>query len=158
MNVAWSLQPRFPPPVKPTRLGEKTTLRHSLESTVVILHQRLAESEAFTGEHMKVPYLHVLIASEGDKQDRKAWCVGSESHSGAVNLSWKQGRAGGEWLTGLLPTAHCYPAHEGNHCCAPSLSLTTWVNKDLNNKQRNVGLRVMVRHTGASDASPHRPP
>lgn len=53
-------------------------------------------------------------------------------------------------LAGLLPTAHCYPTHGGSHCCASSLSLTTSVNKDLNNKQRNASLCVTVSITGLS--------
>ena len=53
-------------------------------------------------------------------------------------------------LAGVLPAAHCYPAHEGSRCCASSLSLTTSVNKDLNNKQRHTSLCVTVSFTGLS--------
>lgn len=58
-------------------------------------------------------------------------------------------------LAGLLPTAHCYPAHEGSHCCASSLSLTTSVNKDLNNKQRNASLCC---HNEPHSSAPHWSP
>lgn len=67
------------------------------------------------------------------------------------------GQGWAKCLAGLLPTAHCYPAHGGSHCCASSLSLTTSVNKDLNNKQRNASLCVTVSFTVLRFA-PHWPP
>lgn len=62
------------------------------------------------------------------------------SDSQAVNFSLsffsRWGRARINAFLGCSPTAHCYPGHGGSHCCASSLSLTTSVNKALNNKQK----------------------
>lgn len=96
--------------------------------------------------------------SDRDEQDSKARCVGSESlwirgSKPPSPLLLKTGQGWSKCLAGLLPTAHCYPAHEGSHCCASSLSLTTSVNKDLNNKQRNASLCVTVSFTGLSFSS-----
>lgn len=63
-------------------------------------------------------------------------------------LLLKTGQGWAKCLPGLLPTAHCYLAHGGSHCCASSLSLTTSVNKDLNNKQRHASLCVTESFTG----------
>lgn len=71
-------------------------------------------------------------------REPKVWFAGSS----------RRGRAGLKRLAELLPPAHCTPARGGNHCCASSLSLTTNVNKDLNNKQRNASLCVTVSFTG----------
>lgn len=86
------------------------------------------------------------------ENERTAQCVERES-SQAVKLPLSprlletgQGRA--KCLAGLLPKAHCYPSHGGSHCCASSLCLTTSVNKDLNNKQRNASQCVTVSFTG----------
>lgn len=79
-----------------------------------------------------------------------SWFTGSKLPS---PLLPETGQGWGKCLAGLLPTAHCYPAHEGSHCCASSLSLTTSVNKDLNNKQRNASLCVTVSFTGLSFSS-----
>lgn len=73
--------------------------------------------------------------------ERTAWCVGSKSpwFTGSKLLAFlflKMGQGWDKWLSGLLPTAYCYPARGGSHCCASSLSLTTSVNRDLNNKQK----------------------
>lgn len=79
---------------------------------------------------------------------------GKVSESQAVNFPLpfflETGQGWAKCLAGLLPTAHCYWAHGGSHCCASSLSLTTSVNKDLNNKQRNASLCVTVSFSFSS--------
>lgn len=93
-----------------------------------------------------------MICKQWDRteMDRRGGRGVKVSDSQAINLhfSWRRGRAGLNASLGSLPTAHCYPGHGGSHCCAPSLSLTTSVNKDLNNKQRNASLCVTVSFTG----------
>lgn len=92
--------------------------------------------------------------SDRDQQERNGQCEGGEkvSDSKAVNfpspLLLETGQGWPKCLAGLLPTAYCYPAHGGSHCCASSLTLTTSVNKDLNNKQRNASQCVTVSFTG----------
>lgn len=134
------------------------TLCHHIHDLGANLKEKLKDA----GPEIKLQFLPldrmIFKLSDRDQQDRKSWCVESESlwFTGSKvpsPLLLETGQGWGKCLARLLPTPHCYPAQEGSHCWASSLSLTTSVNKDLNNKQRNASLCVMVSFTGFSFSS-----